>query len=76
MLKKLPHLDDVCFSDESTLRNCLERFANNRGQRKDIAQVQRTFVEQLFTYEAHFRRVIQEIRGLIQSEEAERAIAA
>jgi hypothetical protein len=68
MLKKLPRLDEVCFSDETTLHQRLEGFARNQEERRAVAGEQRDFVERLFTYEAHMKRVISEICGLITSE--------
>jgi spore maturation protein CgeB len=68
LLLKLPHLDDVCFSDQKSFRLLAERYVNDRSARDAIANAQREFVKDRFTYSAHMRRVMQEIRDRIASE--------
>jgi hypothetical protein len=68
LVAKLPHLDDVSFSDQASFRERIDRFVNDRGARDAITAVQRQFVMDRFTYTAHMKRVVNEIRERIQSE--------
>jgi hypothetical protein len=68
LVAKLPHLDDVCFSDGASVRSQIERFINDRSARDSIASVQRQFVMERFTYRAHMKRVGDEMRERLRSE--------
>jgi hypothetical protein len=65
---KLPHLDDVCFSDRESFRRLVERYIHNRDARDTVAHAQRRFVMDRFTYQAHIKRVTDEIRLRISNE--------
>jgi hypothetical protein len=58
---KLPHLDDVCFADRDSFRALVDRFVADRDARDAVAQTQRQFVMDRFTYAAHMKRVVGEI---------------
>jgi spore maturation protein CgeB len=65
---KLSHLDDVCFSDRESFRRLVERYIHNRDARDTVAHAQRRFVMDRFTYQAHIKRVTDEIRLRISNE--------
>jgi hypothetical protein len=58
----LPHLGEVSFTDESTLRERLETFLSHPGRCEQIAAAQRAGVCERLTYESGMRRTIETIR--------------
>jgi hypothetical protein len=69
LVAKLPHLDDVCFSDRSSLKSLVERFVHDRAARDAVRQAQRDFVMDRFTYAAHLKRIVAEMRDRLVAEQ-------
>jgi hypothetical protein len=58
----LPHLGEVSFTDESTLRERLETFLSHPGRREQITAAQRAGIRERLSYESGMRRTIETIR--------------
>ena len=63
-----PRLDEVTFDTKEGLQQLIERFVGNDALRQEIAEVQRRFIEQHYTYAAGMRYVIKTACHLIGQE--------
>jgi hypothetical protein len=64
----LPRFDEIAFSDEDELRERVRRFLTNGAARREISARQWQAVEGGLTYEAGLRRIVSEIRTLLNDE--------
>jgi hypothetical protein len=72
----IPMLDRTTFASADELHQRLSRFMRDDGLRSQIAQAQRRYVEQHFSYVAGIRQVVTFIRARLDSESDARSIAA
>ncbi len=66
----VPHLDDVSFTDATSLRGRVEALIDDTDRRTAIAAAQRQTIAARLTFPVAFQRVIREVRARLQARRA------